>query len=269
MVNWASTTNSGSVGNVYETDKAVQEYLFFHYGRPETLLPYAFGPHEALDFPVKTAKLCVEAAAALGVDCGRALDVGCSVGRTSFELSRSFGEVVGVDFSHAFVAAANSLKEGGKLDFKYTEEADIQGAGVATLPSGSRPDVITFQQGDACNLPVATLGKFNVIHGANLLCRLPDPAKFLRDCHDLLEEGGIVVLVSPYSWLEQYTDKDKWLGGRDEEGSPEWSAAGLAAVMEGKFKRLEGMERDVSFLIREHRRKYQWGCSHATFWQKL
>ena len=26
-------------------------------------------------------------------------------------------------------------------------------------------------------------------------------------------------------------------------------------------------EEDTPFLIREHARKFQWGCSHATVWQ--
>jgi hypothetical protein len=25
---------------------------------------------------------------------------------------------------------------------------------------------------------------------------------------------------------------------------------------------------DMPFLIREHARKYQWGCSHATVWRR-
>ena len=37
-------------GDVYETDRAVAEYLQFHYGSDEDLLPYANGPKEALDF---------------------------------------------------------------------------------------------------------------------------------------------------------------------------------------------------------------------------
>ena len=28
-------------------------------------------------------------------------------------------------------------------------------------------------------------------------------------------------------------------------------------------------EEDMPFLIREHVRKYQWGCSHATVWKRL
>ena len=45
-----STTSSGHSGSVYETDKAVAEYLMFHFGAPADILPYAAGPHAALDF---------------------------------------------------------------------------------------------------------------------------------------------------------------------------------------------------------------------------
>jgi len=34
---------------------------------------------------------------------------------------------------------------------------------------------------------------------ANLMCRVPDPAKFLADMKDLVVEGGAFVLVSPFS----------------------------------------------------------------------
>jgi len=45
-----STTSSSHSGNVYETDKAVAEYLMFHFGAPNDILPYNEGPHSALEF---------------------------------------------------------------------------------------------------------------------------------------------------------------------------------------------------------------------------
>jgi hypothetical protein len=39
-----------------------------------------------------------------------ALDMGCAVGGTAFELTRHFDQVLGVDFSQAFVDAANFMK---------------------------------------------------------------------------------------------------------------------------------------------------------------
>jgi hypothetical protein len=45
-----STTSSAHSGSVYETDKAVAEYLQFHFGADEDILPFAEGPKSALNF---------------------------------------------------------------------------------------------------------------------------------------------------------------------------------------------------------------------------
>jgi hypothetical protein len=38
-------------------------------------------------------------------------------------------------------------------------------------------------------------------------------------------------------------------------------------IMSANFKLVH--EEDVPFLIREHARKFQWGCSHGSVWKKL
>ena len=48
---------------------------------------------------------------------------------------------------------------------------------------------------------------------ANLLCRLPDPAAFLARLPTLVRPGGVLALVSPYSWLGAWTPQGKWVGG--------------------------------------------------------
>lgn len=65
---------------------------------------------------------------------------------------------------------------------------------------------MTFEQGDACNLR-SDIGQFGCILGANLICRLPAPLDFLDRLPSIVAPGGIVVLTSPYSWLEEYTSK--------------------------------------------------------------
>ena len=176
----ASTTSSAQGVGVYETEKAVSEYLMFHFGAPADILPYppSIAPHAALDFASRTARICSDAARAAALPLTAALDVGCAVGRTSFDLSADFDRVVGVDFSHAFVAAANGLKAGGSAAYTCAVEGELCGKRVASLPAGVHAQRITFQQGDACALGgLGALGgsRFTVIHGANLLCRLPDP----------------------------------------------------------------------------------------------
>ena len=42
----------------------------------------------------------------------RGLDVGCAVGRSSFELSRLCAEVIAVDYSQTFIEAAEQIRSG-------------------------------------------------------------------------------------------------------------------------------------------------------------
>ena len=117
-----------------------------------------------------------------------------------------------------------------------------------------------FMEGDACHLEDLDIGDFDVIHASNLLCRLPRPRKFLQDVPALLRPGGRLVLVSPYSWLEEYTAVDEWIGGRDDVDSFE----ALRSLMEDQWV-LEHQE-PVPFLIREHERKFAWAVSDMTVW---
>ena len=157
-----------------------------------------------------------------GLPLDAALDVGCAVGRTSFDLTPAFQRVVGLDFSHAFIAAANKLKAAGSARYRMTVEGDVSSEHTATVPRTAIVSRATFIQGDACALPSQAQlvalgvpgGRFSVIHGANLLCRLPEPRDYLRRLPGLLVPGGLVVHVSPYSWLKQYTPRDKWIGAR-------------------------------------------------------
>ncbi len=60
--------------------------------------------------------------------------------------------------------------------------------------------------GDACTLP-RDLGQFGLVFGGNLICRLPEPLAFFSRLPDLVVPGGLLVLTSPYTWLESYTNK--------------------------------------------------------------
>lgn len=254
-----STTASGSL--VYESRRAVDEYLQFHYAPKEEVLPYAFGPAEALDFPARVAAL----AAAHARPDRRALayDVGCAVGRSTFELTHSFERVVGVDFSHAFIAAARALKDRGELEYEATEQAALRSQRLARVPRGAARERAEFRQGDACNL--GDIGEVDCVFAANLLCRLPEPLAFLETAIAAIRPGGLLVLASPFSWLEEYTPPEKWLGGRrGADGEPEDSHAALAAALQPAFALLA--RSDEAFLLREHARKFQWGVSDCTVW---
>jgi putative 4-mercaptohistidine N1-methyltranferase len=260
-----STAASGST--VYESSRAVDEYLQFHYGSVEDILPYADAPHSALNFVERIAKECSSAPSKTnGSTSTRALDVGCSVGGASFALKRYFDKVVGIDFSHAFIDAANNMKAEGSRGYVSAVQADIMENRIASVPEGIDRSCVEFEQGDACDLPLS-LGQFDAVLCSNLLCRLPKPQNLLQNLPNLVKKDGLAVLVSPYSWLEEYTDKEHWLGGYyGDDGASVDSFEQVKEYLEESFTLVD--RKDMPFLIREHARKYQWGTSDATIWQR-
>ena len=46
--------------SVYESQRALHEYLLFHYGGPGEVLRFDFGPKNSLDFPKRCADMCMK-----------------------------------------------------------------------------------------------------------------------------------------------------------------------------------------------------------------
>jgi putative 4-mercaptohistidine N1-methyltranferase len=247
----------------YESDRALAEYLLFHYGTRDQTLARAFGPAEAVGFPAR----CATELPAWDRLSGRrrALDLGCAVGRSSFELAREFEEVIGIDLSSRFIAAARTLAEHGSLLFDAAMEGDLTLPMEALVPRELDRGRVRFETGDAQRLPFS-LGQFDLVLAVNLIDRLPRPAAFLRGLDALVRPGGQVAIASPFTWLEEYTARSEWLGGRVIGGQAVRSSESLRRIMEPAFA-LVG-RRDVPFLIREHERKYQWSIADATTWER-
>ncbi len=242
--------------NPYESEKLVDEYLLFHFGTEAEILGGLPGPKDALDFPSR----CV--GELLADPCGpRALDVGCAVGRATFELAARCESVLGIDFSAAFIAAANQLKESGTRPFHAAVEGGIRTALEARVPADLPRERVQFETGDAMNLR-PDLSGFDVVLAANLICRLPDPMRFLHRLPELVRAGGQLLLTTPFTWLEEFTPRAHWLGGRDD-GSPR-SFDALREILQPHFE-LQAT-RDLPFLIREHARKFQYGVALGSRW---
>jgi len=236
--------------NIYETDKLLAEYLLFHYATAEEILPWEFGPREALDYPVRVAAHFSNEQAARG------LDIGCAVGRSSYEMSRNCNEVIGIDFSHAFAQAAEEMKTGSRV-IPRLEEAHLNSDLSVSLPEGISTERCQFEQGDAMNLR-EDLGTFDRVLAANLICRLPEPQKFLDRLPSLINPAGELVLATPCTWLAEFTPPGNW-----PEGSTiHW----LKEKLSEHFDLLE--ESNEPFLIRETARKFQWTVALVTKWRR-
>ena len=293
----ASTTITTT--NVYETDDSLHMYFGFHYPSSGTtiqegippILPHENAPFHALHFPQRVAQLLCRLMDAHQPSPRRAspapniapyknaLDIGCAVGGTSFELAKSFDHVDGFDFSNSFIHAAQCMQtQPETVLFRIPMEADlyqqvpaVHNAGVTALIRQK----VSFFTGDACHMDqMVHHGQlrtdYNGIVLSNLLCRLPDPIACLDGLSDILHPiNGIVVIVTPYSWLTEYTTRENWLGGYIDPVTKKamHSKDVLQQCMEERgFIKIH--EEQMPLLIREHQRKYQYIISEATGWRK-
>jgi putative 4-mercaptohistidine N1-methyltranferase len=244
--------------NFYDSDAAVEQYLLFHYGTPEQICPLLPEAREACGFPVR----CVTETLRLLPDCGhgRALDLGCAVGRSSLELCRHFNEVIGIDFSSRFVAAAELMRDVGTVSIRAAREGDVRDEFQLHAPAETERERVRFEVGDACSLR-DDLGAFDLVLMANLIDRLPDPRACLRRLPTLVAPGGWAVFTSPYTWLEEYTPREMWI-----DGNGRGTLAGLQEILAPIFDFHTAI--DLPFLIREHRRKFQWSIAEASIWRR-
>ena len=244
----------------YDTATQLNEYLVFHYGNDPSVLPWDFGPVKALGFHKRLVGWVDKSR--LHTGC-RALDLGCAVGRISFELTRTCESVVGVDYSTTFVETAKKIKESGLVAFQLTREGNLSTSAQVRLPSDLVRERVSFCQGDAENLP-DSLGKFDVIIMANLLDRVAHPRKVLSRLRDITQPGAQVIICSPFTWWDEFTQPEERLGGFIQDGKEVTSMDTVAELLELDFHQTK--IGDEPFLIRQHERKFFMSVACVGLW---
>jgi 5-histidylcysteine sulfoxide synthase/putative 4-mercaptohistidine N1-methyltranferase len=247
-----------TVSSNYENDKMLSEYAEFHYGDRY---------FDVANFPQALVKLAVEAMGDKAM--GKALDLGCAVGRASFELAKHFDHVTGIDFSARLINLGVQLKEQGVIRYSIADEGDLvlyREQQLIQLGFADVADKVEFLQGDACNLKPHFNG-YDLVLAANLIDRLYNPALFLTSIHERINAGGILLLASPYTWLEEHTNKEDWVGGFKKDGENYTTMDGLKALLTEHFELKTG-PLSVPFVIRETSRKFQHTLSEVTIWER-
>jgi len=245
--------------NVYETDELLSQYLDFHFGESH------FGVG---NYPARCARICQELMT--GREKTKALDLGCAVGRTAFELGRVFDQVVGVELPDRFIDAAVALQKDGAIDFFRRDEGELGQRVTLNLENlnlARAADNVSFEAGDACNL-AEEHSNYDLIFAGNLIDRLQEPAGFLREIHNRLSDDGTLVISSPYTLLEEFTPRPHWIGGFELNGEPRTVLDGMREVLADHFEEIQAPE-DVPFVIRETRRKFQHTIAQLSAWRRI
>lgn len=242
--------------DVYESDELVSQYCEFQYGDAY------FG---VKNFAIECAKIAYK----FVKNYTKALDLGCATGRTTFELAKSFNKVEGIDFSARFIGVGVKLKNEGYIAFSSKTEGDLvqkKRVSIEELGYKKVKEKVSFWQGDACNLK-PNFNSYDLILATNLIDRLYNPKLFLESVHNRLNNEGVLILTSPYTWQESSTKKEFWLGGyRDESGKEVKTIDTLKAILGKNFELLHVEDRE--FVIKETARKFQHSVAEVSVWRK-
>ncbi|MFK7839398.1 MAG: 5-histidylcysteine sulfoxide synthase [Bdellovibrionales bacterium] len=245
--------------NIYETDRMVSEYIEFQYGDEFLGVP---------NFPVS----CIEKVRSVYEGkFERALDIGCATGRSAFELAKDFEVVDAVDFSVRLIETPTNLQTRGAQRYVIADEGDLLQYKEVKLHNfdgyEAVKDRVNFMQGDACNL-ADKYTDYDLVFAGNLIDRLYDPEKFLREISERIRSGGVLVIASPNTWLEEFTPKEKWLGGfKANTGENYTTLEGIADTLGEGFEMVEAPS-DIPFFVYENARQYQYKISQVSFWRK-
>ena len=180
---------------------------------------YAYDHYESKESAVLA--LLDVGAAALGATAtaegsGRhIIDIGCSVGRTTFELAARFAQLtVGIDLNFAMLrVASQALREGRvryarrRVGLAYDQrEIDVD------LPAR---ELVDFWCCDAGALPFRD-STFATASMLNVIDCVAAPRDTLAECARILRAGGNVLIATPYDWAPTATPVEQWLGGHSQ-----------------------------------------------------
>ena len=142
---------------------------------------------------------------------GDALDIGCSVGRLSFELSKTHSRVIGIDTSVSFIEKARELLGKKKLEFDLIIEGYITEKRACDFDPAYNYEQVDFIVADALALPFPGRS-FSTVTSINLLEKVASPIRHLMDINRVLEETqSMFVFSDPFSWDESVSDPAAWI----------------------------------------------------------
>ena len=146
---------------------------------------------------------------------GPAIDVGCSVGRTSFELAERLDRpVLGVDLSFPMLQLAQDVLIKAELRYPRRTEGTLYDERIFETPLPRREQV-DFWLCDATNLPLPS-ATFAAGSHLNVLDCVPSPIDALRSFERILRPGARALLATPYDWSPGATPIEGWIGGHSQ-----------------------------------------------------
>ena len=203
----------------------------------------------------------------------KCLDLGCSVGRSSFMLAQHFEQVDAVDFSARYIQHCVNLQQGKAVRYLLENEGDIVDFHEVSLQEVDLPcsQNIHFSQGDVSNLKTVFKG-YDVILAQHVLEQSYDPRLFLQTVQQRLNNKeltrqSLLIIVSNYDFNEQQSIKENWLGGIKVNGENVTGFDGLSNLLSPHFRLLE--QHQLTCPIQINRRNFTVSFPQLSVWQLI
>jgi len=244
--------------NLYETNSDICQQLTSHYGQDYLSVD---------NYPVQIAKMVSRYADKYRIAQTKILDLGCSVGRCSFELAKSFTEVDAIDFSAAIIQHGVQLQNNGRVRYSDEIEGDIvdfHEIDLSALKLNEHAHRVKFSQGDASNLKAVFTG-YDVILAQHVLEKNYHPALFLKSAAQRLTAQGLLIIVTDYQYNEQTTDKTKWLSGVKINGENVCGLDGLSQLLTTEFNLVA--QEELTRVLKDNQRNFKVSKCQLTVWQ--
>jgi putative 4-mercaptohistidine N1-methyltranferase len=247
--------------NHFESDVDICQQLHCQYGFAKSAIPVA-----VKNYSQQITNTLNSAIEKYNIAANKCLDLGCSVGRSSFILAQSFAHVDGVDFSARYIRHGVNLQQGKAVRYLLENEGDIVDFHEVNLLDVDLPcsKNIHFSQGDACNLK-AVFNGYDVILAQHILEQSYDPRLFLQSIHHRINQKGLLIVVSSYDFNVEQTAKENWLGGIKVNGENVTGFDGLSLLLAPNFTLLE--QHQLTRPIKINRRNFNLSFPQLTVWQ--
>jgi SAM-dependent methyltransferase/uncharacterized protein YbaR (Trm112 family) len=141
----------------------------------------------------------------------RVLEIGCSVGRIAFEEAQEGATVLGIDTNVAMLRLAQRAARTGVVVYPRRRQGLLYDRREFSLRLQHR-ERADFWIADGTVLPFPE-ARFQRIIALNVLDATPAPLDLLRSMANALEDGGEMLLATPFDWSGAVTAPSAWIGG--------------------------------------------------------
>ena len=193
--------------------------------------------------------------------CGPVIDMGCSVGRTSFEIAEISNDLVlGIDLNFSMMKLAAGILRKNEVIYPKRRVGMVYERRSFPVSFAQKKQV-DFWVCDATCLPFAA-DSFAFGLSMNVLDCVRSPYDHLKELASVLRPAARVIVTTPYDWNTHATPVESWIGGHSQRSENKGSSEAqiLSLLSDGGHPQaIQALEclseiKDIPWRLRLHNR---------------